>query len=147
MVDYFGYDVQFVMNITDIDDKVRPLVISALLLHRFSSSTFPSQIIQRARYKYLTGRLRDQSLSLTPEVISSIDQAFSSYIQTKLAKSLSSSDLPPAGTERSAWPKLYESFKTDAAWVKSSVERDEKFSMHMNSLVCGSPFLNTEWDN
>jgi len=23
MSDYFGYDVQFVMNITDIDDKVR----------------------------------------------------------------------------------------------------------------------------
>jgi len=23
MTDYFGYDVHFVMNITDIDDKVR----------------------------------------------------------------------------------------------------------------------------
>ena len=28
MVDYFGYDVHFVMNITDIDDKV-----SSSLLH------------------------------------------------------------------------------------------------------------------
>lgn len=26
MTDYFGYDVHFVMNITDIDDKVRSLV-------------------------------------------------------------------------------------------------------------------------
>lgn len=26
--DYFGYDVNFVMNITDIDDKVSPFVSS-----------------------------------------------------------------------------------------------------------------------
>ena len=27
MTDYFGYDVHFVMNITDIDDKVRPVPV------------------------------------------------------------------------------------------------------------------------
>lgn len=27
MSDYFGYDVHFVMNITDIDDKVRSLML------------------------------------------------------------------------------------------------------------------------
>lgn len=28
LVDYFGYDVHFVMNITDIDDKVALLILS-----------------------------------------------------------------------------------------------------------------------
>lgn len=28
MTDYFGYDVHFVMNITDIDDKVRCKILS-----------------------------------------------------------------------------------------------------------------------
>ena len=28
MSDYFGYDVHFVMNITDIDDKVGPCSIN-----------------------------------------------------------------------------------------------------------------------
>jgi cysteinyl-tRNA synthetase len=29
MTDYFGYDVHFVMNITDIDDKVRCILVVA----------------------------------------------------------------------------------------------------------------------
>lgn len=35
MVDYFGYDIHFVMNITDIDDKVS-----------FRSSPFTRSVIQ-----------------------------------------------------------------------------------------------------
>lgn len=38
LVDYFGYDVHFVMNITDIDDKVCQVFKSCLLcLDRFST--------------------------------------------------------------------------------------------------------------
>ncbi|KAF8322164.1 hypothetical protein DL93DRAFT_2050709 [Clavulina sp. PMI_390] len=112
MVDYFGYDVHFVMNITDIDDK----------------------IITRARYQYLTNRLRDQTTSLSTDTISTVTQAFSSYTQKKLNPSLPANDILAAGSELQQWPHLYELSQKDPAWVKAGTEKDEKFTMHINSL-------------
>lgn len=46
MTDYFGYDVHFVMNITDIDDKVRriPLPSPELVSHMLRSSYVRAKI-------------------------------------------------------------------------------------------------------
>ena len=54
MQDYFGYDVLFCMNVTDIDDKVR-------LFSRLPCLIFASQIIKRARERYLVQRYIDDS--------------------------------------------------------------------------------------
>ncbi|KAG9294593.1 hypothetical protein G9A89_008072 [Geosiphon pyriformis] len=60
--DYFRYDVFFVMNITDIDDK----------------------IILRARHKYLFNQLKSATNSLTPELIEKVQTALMNHARTKL---------------------------------------------------------------
>ncbi|OBZ70919.1 Cysteine--tRNA ligase, cytoplasmic [Grifola frondosa] len=54
MTDYFGYDVHFVMNITDIDDK----------------------IIKRGRETHLIAKFRSETTSLSPELVEQIQGAW-----------------------------------------------------------------------
>ncbi|KAF8326622.1 uncharacterized protein EI90DRAFT_3146492 [Cantharellus anzutake] len=112
LTDYFGYDIHFVMNVTDIDDK----------------------IIQRARHLYLVKRLRDQSNSLDDSLIADVKRAFASYLQSKLVGSLSPEDVPRRGEENAVWVELFQKAKSDPAWTEAGTERDEKFSMHITSL-------------
>ncbi|KAJ1566147.1 hypothetical protein HK096_007290 [Nowakowskiella sp. JEL0078] len=63
MEDYFGYDVTYVMNITDVDDK----------------------IILAARQQHLLLREKKKVLILTPDVITTVQTAFDQYVQSKLA--------------------------------------------------------------
>ncbi|THH29629.1 hypothetical protein EUX98_g4562 [Antrodiella citrinella] len=61
MTDYFGYDVHFVMNITDIDDK----------------------IILRARQNHLIDAFRSKQTSLTLELLEIVIEAWTDYVQSK----------------------------------------------------------------
>ncbi|KAI0663331.1 tRNA synthetases class I (C) catalytic domain-containing protein [Cubamyces menziesii] len=110
MTDYFRYDVHFVMNITDIDDK----------------------IILRARHNHLISNFRSGTSSLTPQLIEKVRSAWTSYVQSKVAKGLSDSDRPSAGSEQDQWPKLVERFQ-DREWRQQGLQRDEKFEMHFNA--------------
>ncbi|KAJ3189151.1 hypothetical protein HDU85_002776 [Gaertneriomyces sp. JEL0708] len=62
MEDYFGYDVFYVMNITDVDDK----------------------IIKAARYKYLFDNFRKQNQNLSAELVQTVHDAWISYVNAKL---------------------------------------------------------------
>lgn len=62
--DYFKYDVLFVQNVTDIDDK----------------------IILRARQEYLFKELKKQVTELTPALVADAEQAWSEYAASKLKK-------------------------------------------------------------
>ena len=93
------------------------------------------KIIQRARYNYLVSRLRDQTQSLTPVIIANVEEAFTSYLRSKLEPSLSVSDGLKLGTELLSWPEIFSRVKTDAPWTKTCTDRDEKFTMHASSLV------------
>ena len=64
-----------------------------------------------------------------------MQRAFASYLQSKLAGSLPPADRPEPGAEIVAWTQISEKAKSDIAWMKAGAERDEKFSMHINSLA------------
>jgi len=66
--DYFNYDVKFVMNVTDIDDK----------------------IIQRARQQHLLEDLRSKSDRITTELISQVQESLGSYERNTIKKLLGS---------------------------------------------------------
>ncbi|KAJ3343694.1 hypothetical protein HDU83_005544 [Entophlyctis luteolus] len=70
MEDYFNYDVNFVMNITDIDDK----------------------IIVAARSNYLFENKKASTPCLSIELIKEVEDAFESFVVSNLGKYLS----PPA---------------------------------------------------
>ncbi|KAJ1961936.1 cysteinyl-tRNA synthetase [Dipsacomyces acuminosporus] len=70
MEDYFNYDVNLVMNITDIDDK----------------------IIERARHVYLFKQYKEKTASLTEQVIGDVNTAFYAYVTKKLKLEVNSDE-------------------------------------------------------
>ncbi|KAF9527326.1 tRNA synthetases class I (C) catalytic domain-containing protein [Crepidotus variabilis] len=64
MTDYFGYDVHFVMNVTDIDDK----------------------IIVRARQNHLLEGFKSQTKSLDSSLLETVRQSWKSYVRTRVNK-------------------------------------------------------------
>ncbi|KAI8993929.1 tRNA synthetases class I (C) catalytic domain-containing protein [Trametes punicea] len=112
MTDYFRYDVHFVMNITDIDDK----------------------IIIRARHNHLISNLRSETTSLTQALIDRVWNAWTSYVQSKVSRGLAESERPPTGGEKEQWPMLVESFQRKE-WRQQGLQRDEKFEMHFNAAT------------
>ncbi|EGO25879.1 hypothetical protein SERLADRAFT_437591 [Serpula lacrymans var. lacrymans S7.9] len=110
MTDYFGYDVHFVQNVTDIDDK----------------------IILRARQNHLFNKFRSETTSLSPELIAQIQEAWSIYVHEKISKGLPESERPSNGDEAKSWPRLADLFK-DKAWKQECLKRDEKFDMHFSA--------------
>lgn len=129
MTDYFGYDVHFVMNITDIDDKVR--VRSGLQ----SFPTYKSvQIIVRARHNFLVDKFRSETTTISLELITQLREAWRTYIREQVAKGLPDGDKPRQGTEESSWPRLAELFQIKT-WKQECLKRNEKFEMHFSNAV------------
>ncbi|TFY58096.1 hypothetical protein EVJ58_g6625 [Rhodofomes roseus] len=128
MTDYFGYDVHFVMNITDIDDKVRMAALQEAegLIHR------PSQIILRARQSYLVNKFRSETTALSRDLVTQLETAWTDYVQSKVSKGLSDTDRTGKGKEKEAWPQLVTRFQ-DKAWKQEGLKRDEKFEMHFSA--------------
>ncbi|GAA5914049.1 cysteine--tRNA ligase [Sporobolomyces salmoneus] len=118
--DYFGFEVNFVMNITDVDDK----------------------IITRARQSHLLktylSELSSSSTPLSSRVLQEVTTAWTAYFFKTL-----STALPTASTS----PQSYESAKLqfdeveklakDQSWVEKQKERDEKFTMYLSSVKGG----------
>lgn len=112
MVDYFRYDVHFVMNITDIDDK----------------------IILRARQNHLVQKLRAETTSLTPELLAQVLAAWTSYVRSKVTKGLLANETPASDAEWEAWPELVIKAQ-DKSWKSECLRRDEKFDMHLTAAA------------
>ncbi|KIJ61294.1 hypothetical protein HYDPIDRAFT_96924 [Hydnomerulius pinastri MD-312] len=112
MSDYFGYDVHFVMNITDIDDK----------------------IILRARQNHLFDNFRSQTSSLTPELITKVKDAWRSHILDKVSKGLPEDIRPTTENVDAEWPRIVE-FTQDKARKAECLKRDEKFDMHLSAAT------------
>ncbi|EPT04661.1 hypothetical protein FOMPIDRAFT_1113207 [Fomitopsis schrenkii] len=110
MSDYFGYDVHFVMNITDIDDK----------------------IILRARQSHLVNKFRSETTLLSQALVDQVEAAWVDYVLSKVRKGLADSDRPSKGKERESWPELVTRFE-DKAWKQDGLKRDEKFEMHFSA--------------
>ncbi|GLB37791.1 putative tRNA synthetases class I (C) catalytic domain [Lyophyllum shimeji] len=112
MMDYFGYDVHFVMNITDIDDK----------------------IIIRARQNHLFDNFRSATTSLSSDLINRVHSAWRTHVREKVGKGLSEAERPAEGDEEKAWTRLTELIK-DKAWKQECLRRDEKFDMYFSSAT------------
>ncbi|KAF7332125.1 DALR-2 domain-containing protein [Mycena kentingensis (nom. inval.)] len=110
MSDYFGYDVHFVMNITDIDDK----------------------IIKRARQNHLLEQFRAETTAITPDLVAQIHDAWRIHIRKQLGKGLPAGLAPAEGEEDAFWPRLLE-LAGDPAWKQECTKRDEKFDMHLSA--------------
>ncbi|KAF8236044.1 hypothetical protein L208DRAFT_1391483 [Tricholoma matsutake] len=112
MTDYFGYDVHFVMNITDIDDK----------------------IIRRARQNHLLDNFRSETKTMSSDLINQVYAVWQVHVRENVAKALPISERPIEGHEEKAWHRLGELIQ-DKAWKQECLRRDEKFDMHFSSAA------------
>jgi cysteinyl-tRNA synthetase len=115
--DYLGYDIHFVMNITDIDDK----------------------IILRARQSHLLTTLREEEKAkgLSKSLVDLVRLSWSKYFQKTLKKF---APAPPPGEpsepeDDAAWEEISRRVQQDERWVQSSSESEPKFSMWFKALV------------
>jgi cysteinyl-tRNA synthetase len=116
MEDYFGYEILYVMNITDIDDK----------------------IILRARQRYLFAEYKAQAKQLSRELIEEVELAWKGYAKSNLfsaSKSLQQALAPldPVDSLINDFQRLKvimddSSNSATAAAVRQEV--GEKFQMH-----------------
>ncbi|UZJ55391.1 hypothetical protein CBS101457_004711 [Exobasidium rhododendri] len=114
--DYLGYDIHFVMNITDIDDK----------------------IILRARQSHLLTTLRDEEKSrgLSKSLLVLVRKSWSAYFQ----KSLKNFAPPPPPGEPSevdddaAWEEISRRIQQDEKWVHTASEKEPKLMMWFKAL-------------
>ncbi|GAA5945967.1 hypothetical protein JCM3775_007564 [Rhodotorula graminis] len=116
--DFFGYEVNFVMNITDVDDK----------------------IIVRARQSHLlTKYLSDLSTSSAPSsrVLQEVTSAWTAYFLKAFSASLAT---PPADDSFEAasagWAEV-QARARDAAWVEQEKGKNEKFPMYFAAVGSG----------
>lgn len=129
MTDYFGYDVHFVMNITDIDDKVRR---TTELDTQFTTNT--TQIIIRARQNHLIEKFRSDSTSLTAELLATVSKAWADFVRGRVNKGLPDNEKLSEGTEETSWTRLSE-YVQNSEWKQECLKRDEKFDMHFSAAV------------
>jgi cysteinyl-tRNA synthetase len=98
------------------------------------------KIIERARQNHLFDLFREETKSITPPLLSQVQDAFNLYLRTKVAKGLPESELPiEPGTEEESWTRISSQI-LDAGWKKAGLAREEKFEMYFQSAVCVSNF-------
>ncbi|KAK0242105.1 tRNA synthetases class I (C) catalytic domain-containing protein [Armillaria nabsnona] len=110
MSDYFGYDIHFVMNITDIDDK----------------------IIKRARQNHLLDKFRAETTSVSSDLIDRIRVAWRTYVREKVGKGLPDTRVLSPGEEDTKWSEIAV-LAQNAQWKQDCLRRDEKFDMYLSS--------------
>ncbi|KAG2031456.1 tRNA synthetases class I (C) catalytic domain-containing protein [Suillus americanus] len=110
MSDYFGYDVHFVMNVTDIDDK----------------------IIVRARQNHLFSQFRNSATTLSADLLSQVSEAWGSYVRENVSKGLPDEEKPSRGEEEVRWPRIA-GLARDQSRKFECLRRDEKFDMHFTA--------------
>ncbi|KAI9327242.1 tRNA synthetases class I (C) catalytic domain-containing protein [Zopfochytrium polystomum] len=114
MEDYFGYDVTYVMNITDIDDK----------------------IIIAARRKHLFDAKKNASQSLTPELIADVQKGLNVFLQSSFGEWLDGEKNGPnaRATLIAALGKGTKDQKF-AAWLQEETAKEPKTDMRMKAAV------------
>ncbi|KAI7935855.1 hypothetical protein MJO28_016726 [Puccinia striiformis f. sp. tritici] len=113
--DYFNYRVKFVMNITDIDDK----------------------IIQRARQQHLILKLKNQeslNAKITKGLIDQVQESLDLYTQNTVQKLL--------GDNLLKLDSVLVKSKTDSKWKSEMISKEEKFGMWIEALGTAQKSLN-----
>ncbi|KAI9822536.1 MAG: hypothetical protein M1827_000255 [Pycnora praestabilis] len=143
MRDYFKYDLHFVMNITDVDDKVNQESkhISCKILTRL-------QIIKRGRQQHLLAEFiqKHSEHVLNTEAISTTETAYQTYARKNLGTD--------AGEPRLPENLQPEDFKSQAEKAYASIleggtitgqgapgDKEAKIKMHLNTMSSASDAL------
>ncbi|CAI2177222.1 4473_t:CDS:10 [Funneliformis geosporum] len=125
--DYFNYDVLYVMNITDIDDK----------------------IILRARQNYLFNNFKSTINSLTKELIDQVKTALNDFAQTRLGVVNDGSVLNLAPSKEDPKYLLYaNTFRETLETVVSaefSLEENDASQEAAHQLLDGSKDVVSSW--
>lgn len=108
--DYFNYDVNFVMNVTDIDDK----------------------IILRARELHLLSELKSETTTLNAELVKQANEAFTSFFNSKFDGLLGSEAKKAEESELEAFDRIVQ--KDKDAWGKEMRDKHEKYGMFLSCL-------------
>ncbi|KAJ5689386.1 cysteine--tRNA ligase [Penicillium macrosclerotiorum] len=119
MRDYFKFDVNFVMNITDVDDK----------------------IILRARQQHLFNEYVAANPTVTPEVLDTTKKAYSAYLKKNL--SLLNPELPASEYQKEV-EKAYAVVLSGGALPGNQKAGDDeaKVKMHIKTVASAATFLN-----
>ncbi|KAF8647102.1 hypothetical protein AX16_006936 [Volvariella volvacea WC 439] len=120
MTDYLGYDVHFVMNVTDIDDK----------------------IIERARQNHLLEKFRSEVQNLTDDLIDTVTVAWRTHVREKVGNGVSDGEKPAVGQEEEGWIRI-EKLAQDKQWKQDCLKRDEKFDMYLSTAARSLAALST----
>ncbi len=138
MSDYFGYDIHFVMNITDIDDKVNKSFFPSLP----SDTSALVKIIKRARQNHLLDKFRAETTSVSSNLIDRIRVAWRTYVREKVGKGLPDTKVlsperkTPSGPKSWSWPRTRSGSKTVCDGTKSLTCISPPRYVHMvNKLV------------
>ncbi|KAJ5759836.1 hypothetical protein N7520_006992 [Penicillium odoratum] len=118
MRDYFKFDVHFVMNITDVDDK----------------------IILRARQQHLFNEFVAINPTITPEVLDTTKKAYAAYIKKSLP--LLTPDLAPAEYQKEV-EKAYATVLSGGALAGNEKPGDDeaKVKMHIKTVASAAKVL------
>ncbi|KXG50113.1 Cysteine-tRNA ligase [Penicillium griseofulvum] len=118
MRDYFKFDVNFVMNITDVDDK----------------------IILRARQQHLFNEFIAANPSITPEVLDTVKSAFVAYLKKNLP--LLESELPPSQYQKEV-EKTYATILNGGALPGNEKAGDDeaKVKMHIKTAASAAKVI------
>ena len=111
--DYFRYDVFFVQNITDIDDK----------------------IILRARQQFLFENLKKETTELSQPLIQQTEEAWTEFAEAKLKKL----DAALVSLATSNWTEFTQKMTPEE--IAKAVALDEKFKMIYSALVNTNSFF------
>lgn len=130
MSDYFGYDIHFVMNITDIDDKVNKSFFPSLP----SDTSALVKIIKRARQNHLLDKFRAETTSVSSNLIDRIRVAWRTYVREKVGKGLPDTKVLSPGEEDTKWSEIVV-LAQNAQWKQDCLRQDEKFDMYLSSAV------------
>ncbi|CAI7626862.1 unnamed protein product [Penicillium glandicola] len=118
MRDYFKFDVNFVMNITDVDDK----------------------IILRARQQHLFNEYVAVNPTITPEVLDTVKHAFVAYLKKNLP--LLDSELPPSRYQNDV-EKTYATILNGGALPGNEKAGDDeaKVKMHIKTAASAAKVI------
>ncbi|CAG8187055.1 unnamed protein product [Penicillium salamii] len=118
MRDYFKFDVNFVMNITDVDDK----------------------IILRARQQHLFNEFVATSPTVTPEVLDTVKLAFAAYLKKNLP--LLDSALAPSQYQKEV-EKTYATILNGGALAGNEKAGDDeaKVKMHIKTAASAAKVI------
>lgn len=125
MMHYFNFDVKFVMNITDVDDK----------------------IILRGRQQYLLAKYRKEHPQVDEHVTSTVSAALKAYIKKNLP--LIPEDTAPEDFEKvkkTAYARVLEG-KALAGDNESPGDKEAKLKMHMESAQKATTTLQPRYEN